>query len=104
MRAALDDPTGLHDQNLIGRAYRRQPVCDDDRRTPVEGFVQGMLNVGLGRRVEMSRGLVEDHDAWFGEQQPRDRDALTFAPGEAIAALPHDRVEPVGQLAYEVVE
>ena len=37
-------------------------------------------------------GLVEDQDRRVAQDRPRDRNALLLATGEAVAALPHDRV------------
>jgi hypothetical protein len=42
-------------------------------------------------------GLVEDHDPRLGQQEAGNREALALAAGEAVATLPHHRVETVGE-------
>ena len=99
MGAVLDDPPGLDDEDLVGRPDRGQPVGDDDGRATGERLAQRLLDGRLGGRVEVRGGLVEDDDARPGEQQAGDRQPLTLAAGEPVAALADHRVEAVGQRA-----
>ena len=69
---------------------------------PSRAATQRLLDGDLRLRVEVRRGLVEDHDAWLGQQQAGDRQALPFTAGQSVAALADDRVEAVGERAHEV--
>ena len=97
MGAALDDLPVLDHEDLVGLDDRRQAVGDHDGGAALERCRQRGLHVGLRRRVEVRRRLVEDHDPRLGEQQPGDREALPLAAREPVAALADHRVEPVGQ-------
>ena len=92
------------DEDHIGGPDRRQPVGDHECGAAVEGGDECFLDRDLGLRVEVGGGLVEDHDARAGQQQPGDRESLALSAGEPVAPLADDRVEPVGQRAHEVTE
>ena len=98
MRPCLDD------EDLVGVDDRRQAVGDDERRAALERDGERRLHVGLRRGVEVRRGLVEDHDARLGEQQPGDREALALAAGEPVAPLADHVSRPSGSERDEVVE
>src|SRR3954464_14050478 len=51
VRAALDDVALLDDQDLIGLHDRAQAVCDDERRSAGEKFLQRALHRHFGRGV-----------------------------------------------------
>ena len=71
---------------------------------PVERLGQRRLHRDLGLGVEVRGGLVEDHHPRPGQQQPGDRQPLPFAAREPVAALPHHRVQPVGQGVEQVAQ
>ena len=102
--AAFDDAPGFEDEDDVGVADGGEPVGDDDGGAAFEGLVEGGLDGGLGGVVQGGGGFVEDDDAGLGEQQPGDGEALAFPAGEAVAALPDDGVEAVGQVGDEVGE
>src|SRR5919109_3790555 len=52
----------------------------------------------------MGGRLVEDENRRILQQDARDRDALLLAAGEAIAALPHDGLQTVGEGGDQVVD
>ena len=52
----------------------------------------------------MCGGLVEDDHPRPGQEQAGDREALAFAAGEPVAALPHHRVQAVGQRGEQLAE
>ena len=62
VRAALDDPAVVDDEDLVGVADGRQPVRDDDRRTSGQSGREGPLHRDLRLGVEVGRRLVEDDD------------------------------------------
>ena len=104
MPAALDDAAFLDHEDLVGLVDGREPVRDHDRGAAVERLVQRGLHRGLRRRVEVRGRLVEDHDPRLGEQQPGDGQPLPLTARQPVAALAHDRVEPVGQRPDQVGE
>ena len=57
----LDNSAILHDQDLVGLGYGRQPVRDGDHRSSDQSALQGFLKLNLGSRIEMRGRLVEDH-------------------------------------------
>ena len=96
--AAFDDKDGVRIANC------RQAVRNHDRSPAHERAAQRGLDLGLGRRVEMSGGFVEDHDARLGEKDSGDRQSLSLPAGEAVTALSHHGVESVGKAADESLE
>ena len=63
MASVLDDPAVLDDEDLVGVAHGREPVGDDERRTPCQGARQRLLDRDLGLGVQVRGRLVEDDDA-----------------------------------------
>ena len=61
VRAALDDPAVVDDQDLVGLADGGQPVRDDQRRPAGQRRLQRPLHRRLGLGVQVRGGLVE-HD------------------------------------------
>ena len=63
---------------------------------------QRRLHRPLRVRIEGRRGFVEYEDTRVFEQHPRDGEPLLLAPGEAVAPLPDDGVEPVRQVLNDI--
>src|SRR5205085_5219737 len=80
--AALDDLAALEHQDLIGALDRRQPVRDDERRSPVAQGAEAIADQRLALAVEARRGFVEDENSGVGEDRSRDRDALALPAGQ----------------------
>ena len=97
MGPALDDHSGVDDEDDVGRHDRREPVRDGDGRAAPGGDVEGALHEPLGDRVERTRRLVENEHGGVLEQHSRDRDPLLLAPGQSVAPLADDRVVAVGE-------
>jgi len=104
VRAHLDNPPVVEDDDLIGIADGREPVGDCDRRAALGEALERGLDRSLGLRVERRRRLVEDEDGRVAENRARDCDALLLAAGEAVAALADDGVVAVGELHDPVVD
>src|SRR5439155_23432943 len=92
VRASLNDFTLLEHQNLVGAAYRRQPVRDDERRPPLPRRAQSVLNEHLAFAVQARRRFVENQDARVRQNRARDGDALPLAARQPHAALADDGV------------
>jgi hypothetical protein len=54
-------------------------VGDDERRPTGQEQSQGALDLPLGADVDGRRGLVEDEEAWIGQQRARERDELALS-------------------------
>jgi len=81
MRAALDDPPPVHDEDHVRLQDRRQPVRDRDRRPAVHQRLEGRLDEPLRRGVERRGRLVQDQDRRILQDDPGDREALLLPPG-----------------------
>src|SRR5260221_2834208 len=90
--AALDDLAAFEHQDLVGAADGREPVRDHERRAPPPQRAQTVLDHGLALAVEARGRLVQDQDAWIGEDCPGDRDALALTARELDATLAHHGV------------
>jgi hypothetical protein len=97
MRPAFDDLPVVDDEDLVRRPDCGQPVGDDQRRPPGQRGRQRPLDRHLRFGVQV-RGRLVKHDHRRGlEQQPGQGEALLLPAGEAVAPVPHDRVQPVRQ-------
>ena len=85
-----------HDE-LVGAPDGGKPVRDHERRAARHEALERLLDRALALGVERRRRLVEDEDRRVLEERARDRETLALAAREARAALPHARVEPVGE-------
>ena len=97
--AALDDVAALVDEDQVGAQDRRQPVRDGHRGAALLVALDGGW---MSRSLTVSRALVASsriEDARVLEQHAGERDALLLATRQLVAALAHDRVVAVGQLA-----
>ena len=77
--ALLDDVAGLHHQDQVGVADRRQPVRDDEARPAGAQRGHRPLDQHLGAGVDRAGRLVEDQDRRVGQERPRDGDQLLLA-------------------------
>ena len=82
VRALLDDPAVLEDDDQVGVADRREAVRDDERGPAVQQAAERLLDLALGADVDRARRLVEDQDPRVGEQRARERDELPLAERE----------------------
>ena len=60
MRAALDDPALVNNQNLVGVSNRRQSMRDDQRGALFHRLIQRPLHGGLALGVEVGGRFVQD--------------------------------------------
>ena len=103
VRADLDDPAALQDDQAVGLAQGAQAVGDGDRRAALDQVVERLLDLPLGLGVDRRGRLVEDQDARVDQQRAGDRDPLPLAARERLAALADQRVVAVRQPEDELV-
>jgi hypothetical protein len=97
VRAAFNDAPGIDDENNIGVEDRGEAVRDDEARAAFHRFFERGLDERFVFGIECGGRFVEDEDARVFEEHARDREALTLAAGEFVAALADDRLEAVGE-------
>src|SRR5438105_1299490 len=68
----LDDRAFVHDDDQIGVAHGREPVRDDEGGAVFEYLIEILLNGALRFGIERGGRFVEDEDARFLEERPRD--------------------------------
>src|SRR5450755_2959747 len=79
MRAPLYDLSLLHDHNLIGAANGRKAVRDDERSASLHEIRKTLLDHLFRFRVEAGSRLVQNEDAWLGQNRAGNRDALPLS-------------------------
>src|SRR5579871_213142 len=102
--AAFDDLSLFDDEDLLGATDSGETVGYDEGCAALHEVAQAVLNHGFGLGVEGAGGLVEDEDAWVGQNGAGDGDALALSAGELDAALAYDGLvllgEALGKLVY----
>jgi len=78
-------------------------VRDHDARPPFHQRSERRLDQRLRFRIEIRGRFVEDQDARIFQNHPGNRDALLFAPAEAIPTLSDDRIIALWQLANDIM-
>ena len=101
MLTLLNQLTVLHDDEPICTTQRGEPVRNRDGGASAHQVVQGFLNFLLGLGVHRRGGFVHDQDAWVDQQGARNRDALTLAARQTLAALAHQGVVALRQTQNE---
>src|SRR5579883_1796948 len=87
MAPDLDDASTLKHDDPIGRAYRTQPVGDDDRCTPLEKQAESLLDPNLGLGVDVRGRLIQNQDARIGQERAGKGEELALTSREIGAAL-----------------
>ena len=103
MRAGVDDPSMVEDDDEVCAADRRQAVGDDERGPAGEEPTQSAVDPALRADVDRRRRLVEDEDARVCEEGSRECDELPLAERELEAALADLRVVAGGEIGDERV-
>src|SRR3546814_9260493 len=84
-------------------AYRGQAVGDDQDRAVLADRAHVAHHRMLGLVVERAGGLVEDQDAWIGDQRPGDGQALALPTRERGAVFTDNGVVAFRQFQDELV-
>ena len=86
--------------HLVGEGDGRAPVGHDHDGDP--GRVpQAVEDLPLHGRVDGTGGVVQDEDPGPADQRAGDGQALALPTGQARPALPHPRVQALGQGGHE---
>ena len=99
-RALLDHLAGVEDADLGAHLADHAEVVADEEHGRVElglQLVDEVEHLGLDRRVEAGRRLVEDQQGRIDAERHRDHDALLHAARELVRVALHDRLR-VGDL------
>ena len=100
-RAGRDDPTSLERHELVGQAHQPWIVgSDHDGPVPAEAL-EGADHLARSDRIEVGRGLVEEHVLAVGDERPGDREPADLAAAQAVAARTDDGVEAGRQCVDE---
>src|SRR5215470_2332083 len=103
VRPVLDEAAALDRDDAVGVADGGETVGDHEHRPALEHGPHVLLDDALGLVVERAGGLVEDEDAWIGDERPGDRQPLPLTAGERGAALADDGIVALRQLQDEVM-
>src|SRR5271166_26134 len=101
--AALDDPSAIHNTDLIRLSHRRKSVGNDNGGSALAERPQSVLDRLLGFRIERRGRLIEQDNRRVLEEGAGDRDALALTAGKLHAALAAGRVVSVFETHDEVV-
>ena len=103
MRAVLDNLSRVDDIDVIGFKDRREPMCDDKRRTADHKVIECCLHDLLALRIECRSRFVENQDTRIFENRTRDRDALPLSPRQIQPALTDSRVIALRELVNKSI-
>ena len=103
MGAALDDPSFVHDKDLLGRDDGGKSMGDHDHRAPLRQARKRLLHFALGVGVHRRSRLIENEDRGVLQEGAGDGHALPFAAGQPDAPLSDKRVEALGQRVRKAI-
>ena len=103
MAAGFNDVTAFQHHDAIGGADGVEPMGDDERAAADQEPRQGGLDLRLGLRVQVRRGLVEDHQRRVYQESARQGDTLRLPAAEPRTPLADDGLIALGQRADEVI-
>jgi len=92
VRAVLHQAAALDGDDAISPANWRKTVRDIEDGPVLSDLAHVLLNDALALVIERAGRLIEDQDAWIGDERPRDRDPLALPARETAAALADDGV------------
>ena len=72
-------------------------MCNRNRGSTLHQVIQCFLNFLLGLGIYRGSGLIQNQNTRIDEQGARNRNALALATGEALSALPYQRVIALGK-------
>src|SRR5215471_15826969 len=102
MCALVDQCAPPQHQYLVGPAYLREAVGDQQGGAPLQEAADRFLDFVFGCAVNCASRIVQDEDAWIGEQGARNGDALSLSARKGHAALTNQRVITILEAQDEV--
>src|SRR5262252_2252091 len=103
MRALLDDPALVEDEDMVRLGRDLEIVGDEEARLSRHEPAQRLADLLPALDVDPGQRLVEDEDGGVPDQRPRDGDALPLPSGQRRAALADDGVVAELEVGDEVV-
>ena len=104
MRASFGDAPVVEHDDEVGVTDRRDPVRHDQARAAAAHLAEAMKNLVFRIGVDGGERVVEDQHAGIGHQCACQGGALFLPARQRDAALAHQRVVPVGEVAEVLVE
>src|ERR1044071_7781240 len=98
VRAVLDQPAVLDDEQPRRLAERREPVRDREYRATRHQPLEPLLDLPLGLGIDAARRLVENENPRVVQDRARDRHALALTARQRMPALTHH--QPLERLLY----
>src|SRR5688572_22235022 len=92
-----------HDDDEVGPADLREPVSDQQGGAALGGAEDRLLDLVFGGAVDGGGRVVQDEDAWVGEEGTGQGEALALAAGERHAALAYHGLVAVLEAHDELV-
>ena len=89
VRAAFDNLAVPHHENEVGIFYGGEPVCNDQRRAPLDDLFHGILYFLFRETVHRGGGFIQDENPGVAKQGTREGEKLFLAGGEQVASLAH---------------
>src|SRR4051812_4524983 len=90
VRAAFDDLSAIHYENLVCVHDGREAVSDDEDCPTGEQTINGLLHESFRVGVQRGSGFVENEDGRIGQEGPCDRETLPLPTRETRATLAQD--------------
>src|SRR6266699_3149072 len=103
MCALVDQFAPPQHQYLVGPAYLRETVGNQQGRAPLQEAADRLLDLVFGGAVNRAGRVVQDEDARIGQQGARNGDALPLSAGKGHTALANQRVVTILEAQDEVV-
>ena len=80
--AVLGHPSLVEHHDLVDEVERRQPVGDDERRTPDHQLGDGRRDALLGAGIDARGGLVQHHQVGLAEPHASEGEELGLPGGQ----------------------
>src|SRR5216683_4563059 len=103
MCALVDQFAPPQHQYLVGPAYLRETMGDQQGRAPLQEAADRLLDLVFGGAVNRAGRVVQDEDARISQQGARNGDALPLSAGKGHTALANQCVVTILEAQNEIV-
>src|ERR1700683_3719822 len=104
VRSHLANLPLVHADDRVGALNGRQPVRDDQRRTPFYHAAERVAHAKFGFRIHARSRLIENQNLGTMRQRPSERDQLFLSRRERRAPFAHFLLEACRQSSNKVSE